>query len=151
MTAKKTRGNRNHIPLRAAPTVAAITLILLPTVISVTSSHPLHGNASVAVLTAAMPLREDLEACRHAEFAWRYSATIEVLRIQAEPTAALRAAIWVATAVITALSVAVVDLAQQYRRPARGGSKRWEAGWAGQAGGQQRRVAPRNCAKVQGG
>ena len=130
--------------------MAAIALVLLPTALSVASSHPIHGNVSAAVVpTASMPQPHTLDACGDAGFFRRHNANIEVWLSRAEPTVALRAAVWVATAVITALSVAVVDLARRYLRPVRSGSKRWEAGWAGQVR-HRRRVAAGSCAKVQG-
>ncbi len=93
---------------------------------------------------------------------WRLGAATQVLLTHDEPTAALRAAVWAATAVTAAASVAVAaapDQALRYRRPARAGPRRWEAGWAtsGQAGTAvyeqpgQVLEAERSGAKVEGG
>ncbi len=145
-----TRGTRSHIPIRSVQIVVAIALILLPTALSVASSHPSQESTSAAVPTASMPRPQALDECGDAEFFQHPSGNIEVWLSRAESTAALRAAVWVSTAVIAALSVAVVGQARRCLRPARSGSKRWEAGWAGQVR-HRRRVAAGSCAKVQGG
>ena len=123
---------------RETPNVAALaTFILLSTAHLVASSNPLHENASAAAPNASVPRPQTLDTCHHAENVGRQRPTTWVGPGQAEPTAALRAAVWVATAVIAASSVAVAvapDQERWYRRPARTGSKRWAAGWAGQAG-----------------
>ena len=131
-----TRGSRINIPQRAALTVAPIAFFLLCNALPLASSYPpFPGNASAP---APLPEPTTLNTCRLAEpVVRRHSTTIEVWSNRAEPTAALRAAIWVATAVIAASSVAIaaaIDQGQRYRRP-RTGSKRWEAGWAGQTHG----------------
>jgi hypothetical protein len=82
-----------------------------------------------------MPQLEKLDICKHTHPVWRYSAA--VIKGQAQPTAAFRAAVWLATAVIVAASITITIYTQRHRRQARAGSTRWEAGWAGQAKGVQ--------------
>jgi hypothetical protein len=134
--AASTQGNGTKFPLRSAPILAAITLILLPAALPVASSaYPIHGKDPASVPTSTKPQLQTHGSCGPAESVRRNIATIEVWPRRAEPTATLRAAIWVATAVITVSSIAVVavfDQAPRYRRPARTGSKRWEAGWTRQ-------------------
>ncbi len=115
---------------------AILALILLTTGFLVAPSGSLHETASAASLTGSMLQPQKVNVSKNAH---------PVRRRQAEPTAALRVAVWVATAVIAAALVAVAiaaaaDQAQRYRRPARTGSKRWEAGWAGHVG--RGRVVP---------
>jgi hypothetical protein len=122
-------------PLQAALNMTMITaFILLTTAFPVASSGSIHKSASAEAPTRSVPPSQTLPVCWHEDPVRRASAATQA---RDEPTAALRAAVWVATAVIAAASVAVAfaaDQAQRYRRPARSGSARWEAGWAGQAG-----------------
>ena len=112
----------------------------------------LTGNFSVLHIASAgedgndavitMPRPQMLDAREHAQSV-RYHPTT-IWTDPAEPTAALRAAVWAATAVIAVASVAIAaapDQVHRYRRPASTGSKRWAAGWAGRAG-HGRPVAP---------
>ncbi len=119
--------------MRAATVVAAaVAVILLSAALPVESSNSSRREAA-AEPTGCSPRPQ---AYGHAE-----SVSVRHHRVAAvawpglaEPTAALRAAVWVATAIIAAASIAVAaapDQAQRYRRPGRAGSKRWEAGWAG--------------------
>ena len=101
--------------------------------------------------------------CDRTESAWRLGGETQVLLTHDEPTAALRAAVWAATAVTAAVSIAVAaapDQALRYRRPARAGPRRWEAGWitSGQAGtaglpghGPAGAAPPRSSKQVGGG
>jgi hypothetical protein len=92
--------------------------------------------ASATAHSESVPQPQTLTLFGQVEPARRAIAATQARGLQAEPTAALRAAVWVATAVIAAASAAVAfaaDQAQRYRRPARTGSARWNAGWAGRA------------------
>jgi hypothetical protein len=124
--------------------MAAITFTLLS---PVASSYLLHANASAAVPTGSLEHLRTLHACRHIVSAGLHSATIQVLLSKAEPTVAFRVAIWLAAAIIAALPFLVINQAQRLPRPARTGSKRWEAGWARHG----RPVAAGGCAKASGG
>jgi hypothetical protein len=102
---------------------------------TVTPSGSIYKSASAEAPTGSVPQPQTLTSFGQADPVRR---TIAATQGWAEPTAALRAAVWAATAVIVAASVAVAfaaDQAQRYRRPARTGSARWEAGWAGQVKG----------------
>jgi hypothetical protein len=115
--------------------LAAIpALLLLTTALPVASGGSLDETAPAAAPSGSAPQPQMLDVCNHAHRAWNGHIAV-VARGQAEPTAALRAAVWAATAVIVAVSVAVAGLAQRHHRPSRTGSARWEAGWAGQADG----------------
>jgi hypothetical protein len=105
--------------------------------------------------------------CDRTESAWRLGGETQVLLTHNEPTAALRDAVWAATAVTAAASIAASiaiaaapDQALRYRWPARAGPRRWEAGWvaSGQAGtaglpghGPAGAPPPRNSKQVGGG
>jgi hypothetical protein len=106
----------------------AIIFTILSAALPVAS---LHGNASAAVPTGSTQHLENLNTCGHSATDKRHSAMIQVLLSQIEPTAALRVAIWIALAIITALLIFIIEQVQRHFRPAKTGSKRWEAGWAG--------------------
>ncbi len=124
--AAATRRNSAQWSWRAAPIVATI-----PAFILLTAAAYLDESASAEAPTRSVPQLQTLPVSVHVDPVRR---AIAATQARAEPTAALRAAVWVATAVIAAVSVAVAfaaDQAQWYRRrPARSGSARWEAGWA---------------------
>ncbi len=130
--------------MRAMPVAVTIAaLILIPSALPVASSffpvasNSYFSNATAAAPVGSVPKPQMLDVCGRAEFLWRHSAPTAVWPNPAAQTAELRAAIWTATAVIAAASIAVAaasDQAHRYRRPARSGSKRWAAGWAGRAG-----------------
>ncbi len=126
----KTKRRRKALFLATICTVSFLT-----TNFTVTPSGSIHKSASAEAPTGSVPQPQTLPVCGQADPVRR---TIAETQGWAEPTAALRAAVWVATAVIAAASVAVAfaaDQAQRYRRPARTGSARWEAGWTGQVKG----------------
>jgi hypothetical protein len=110
---------------------AAITALVLHPITIIFVSSNLH-HKSIAPTKTPLSI-EPL----HTELPWNLGAATQVLLTHDEPTDALRAAVWAATAVTAAASVAVAaapDQALRYRRPAQAGPRRWEAGWA--AGGQ---------------
>ena len=143
------RRSKVHKPLRAVAAVIAAS-ILLTAAFPVASGCSLHEPlepASAAAPTAPVPPDTRVRAVSiliHRQFLY-------------ESTMALLAAIWVATVVIAAASIAVAaapDQAQRYRRPTRTGSARWEAGWAGRAGEWRAAVAAAlagRCGQMAGG
>ncbi len=137
--------------------VVAALAALAAFILNATTPDSPRESGSAATPTGSVSRTQTRDACWHTESVWRQRAVTGVWRGRAEPTAALRAAVLVATAVtvIAASSVVVAsapDQVQRYRRPAWTGSKRWAAGWAGQAqhaGG--RPVAARSFEKMTGG
>jgi hypothetical protein len=156
MTATKQRCKIKN-SLREVLVVAALAA-LAAFILNATTPDSPRESGSAATPTGSVSRTQTLDACWLTESVWRQRAVTGVWRGRAyEPTAALRAAVLVATAVtvIAASSVVVAsapDQVQRYRRPAWTGSRRWAAGWAGQAehaGG--RPVAARSFEKVTGG
>ncbi len=146
-----THGTR--ISTRILPVGAAVVTVLVLLINSLPTASSCAPNE-----TTTPPRSTQLKR----KSPWRLGAATQVLLTHDEPTAALRAAVWAATAVTAAASIAVAaapDHALRYRRPARAGPRRWEAGWApsGQAGAavygqpEQALEAERSGAKVEGG
>ena len=130
---RTTRRSRYQKPLQAASIVVAIPALILLTSFPVTSSSAtLHETASAASPTGSMQQPQNPSACGHAKSIWCHSAATQG---RAVPTVALRAAIWTAIAVLSVAVAVAADQALRCLRPARTRSIRWEAGWAGQAGG----------------
>ena len=134
---RRGEGRKAYEQPRAAPIGTVITaLIAFSTTLPVASSCFTHEVAPVAEPLGSVPLPQTRDTRRHADSAWRVTGVTEPWAGRDEPTAALRAAVWAATVVTAIASVAVAaapDQVLRYRRPARTGSIRWEAGWAGQA------------------
>jgi hypothetical protein len=104
-------------------------------ILSALASSCAHHEYNAAV--ASSPRPQSLETRRPKESAWRVSAVTVSWQGSNEPTVALRSAVWAATAVTAAAAVAVAaasDQANWSRRPRLTEPRRWEAGWAGQAG-----------------
>ena len=142
------RRSKVHKPLRAVAAVIAAS-ILLTAAFPVASGCSLHKQlepASAAAPTAA-PVPPDTRV--------RAVSILIHRQFLYESTMALLAAIWVATVVIAATSIAVTaDQAQRYRWPTRTVSPRWEAGWAGRAGEWRAAAATAStgrCGQMAGG